>query len=73
MRKILIINANYYQKITKRLVNSAKKLANNKFKIKQITVPGVFEIPIAIRRNVKNMTLLLPLVVLSKEELRISI
>ena len=55
MRKILIINANYYQNITKRLVNSAKKkLANNKFKIKQITVPGVFEIPIAIRRNVKK-------------------
>ena len=55
MRKILIINANYYQKITKRLVNSAKKkLANNKFKIKQITVPGVFEIPIAIRRNIKK-------------------
>ncbi len=55
MKKILIINANYYQNITKRLVSTAKKeLKNNKFKIKLMTVPGIFEIPIAIRRNVKK-------------------
>ena len=54
MKKILIVNANYYNDITKKLVNSAKKTLNNKFKIYVINVPGVFEIPIAIKKNIKK-------------------
>lgn len=53
MKKILIINANYYNDITSKLVDSAtKKLKKNKFKVSVKTVPGVFEIPIAIRKSI---------------------
>tara|TARA_Y100001958_G_C21048318_1_gene415451 strand:- start:404 stop:829 length:426 start_codon:yes stop_codon:yes gene_type:complete len=55
MKKILIINANYYNDVTSKLVESAiKKLKKNKFKISIITVPGVFEIPVAIRRSISK-------------------
>ena len=55
MKKILIINANYYNNITSKLVISATKiLKRNNFKIYKINVPGVFEIPIAIRKNIKK-------------------
>ena len=53
--KILIINANYYNKISNNLVKSAVKiLKKNNFKIYQIKVPGVLEIPISIKRNIKK-------------------
>jgi len=53
--KILIVSANYYKKITKNLVNDAK-LTLNKAKInhKTIVVPGVFEIPVVISKNIKK-------------------
>lgn len=55
MRKILIINADYYNKITNRLVKAAiKTLKNKKFNIKILTVSGVFEIPISIRNNINK-------------------
>tara|TARA_B100001057_G_C22725177_1_gene901405 strand:+ start:396 stop:818 length:423 start_codon:yes stop_codon:yes gene_type:complete len=54
MKKILIINANYYKDISKRLVLSSKKKLNNKVKINIINVPGIYEIPIAIRKNIKK-------------------
>ena len=55
MKKILIINANYYKDITDRLVISAKKsLKKNKFNVSEIKVPGVYEIPIAIRKNINK-------------------
>ena len=54
MKKILIINANYYKNISKNLVLSSKKKLNNKFKINMINVPGIYEIPIAIRKNIKR-------------------
>ncbi len=55
MKKILIINANYYNDITKRLVSSSKNILNSKkLSVKVISVPGVFEIPIAIKRNIKK-------------------
>ena len=55
MKNILIINANYYNDITNKLVTSAQKiLKKNKFKVSLITVPGVYEIPIAIRKNIKK-------------------
>ena len=55
MKKILIVNANYYKDISKKLVLSAKKkLSNNRVIINIIDVPGIYEIPITIRKNIKN-------------------
>ena len=55
MKKILIINSNYYKDISANLVISAKKnLSSAKFSLSKIDVPGIFEIPIAIRKNIKN-------------------
>ena len=55
MKKILIINANYYDNVTKKLVISSKNiLKKEKFKLSIIEIPGVFEIPITIRRNIKR-------------------
>ena len=55
MKKILIINSNYYKIISKSLVTSAKKkLLLNKYSVSKIDVPGIFEIPIAIRMNIKK-------------------
>ena len=55
MKKILIINANYYASISNKLINSTKKvLKKNKFNTSILNVPGIFEIPIAIRRNIKK-------------------
>tara|TARA_B100001248_G_C27371752_1_gene452035 strand:- start:630 stop:1046 length:417 start_codon:yes stop_codon:yes gene_type:complete len=55
MKKILIVNANYYDDITGKLVVSATKILKRKsFKIDKINVPGAFEIPIAIRKNIKR-------------------
>ena len=53
MKKILIINSNYYKDISKSLVrNSEKELLKKKYQIKILDVPGIFEIPIAIRKNI---------------------
>ena len=55
MKKILIINANYYNEITNKLVISAKRyLKKNKFIVRKLDVPGVFEIPIAIKKNINK-------------------
>ena len=55
MKKILIVNANYYKNISDKLVfSSKKKLQKKKFKVNIIDVPGVYEIPIAIRKNIKR-------------------
>ena len=55
MKKILIINSNYYKIISNSLVISAKnKLIQKNFSISIINVPGIFEIPIAIRKNIKK-------------------
>lgn len=55
MKKVLIINSNYYKVISQNLItNAKKKLILNKFSISKIDVPGVFEIPIAIRNNIKK-------------------
>lgn len=55
MKKILIINSNYYKNISRNLVQSAKnKLQKENFKISIIDVPGVHEIPIAIRKSIKK-------------------
>ena len=55
MKKILIVNANYYKNISNNLISAAKKtLQKNKIKLELINVPGVFEIPFVIKRNIKK-------------------
>ena len=53
-KKILIINANYYKEISKGLLNSALNQMPRENKIKIISVPGVFEIPVTISKNLKK-------------------
>ena len=53
-KNILIVNANYYQDISSGLLKSALKFIPKKFKIKIINVPGVFEIPVTISKNLKK-------------------
>ena len=54
MKKILIVNANYYKNISKKLVLSSKKKLKKSVKLNIINVPGIYEIPIAIRKNIKK-------------------
>ena len=55
MKKILIINSNYYKNVSKNLVLDARKKLNEaKFKTSIMDVPGIYEIPIAIRKNIKK-------------------
>ena len=53
MKKILIVIADYYEDISSSLLKSAKNNLNN-FSLKIIRVPGVFEIPITISKNIKK-------------------
>ena len=53
-KNLLIVNANYYHEISSGLVKSALKTINRKLKIKIINVPGVFEIPVTISKNLKK-------------------
>ena len=53
-KKYLIIIANYYEDITKGLLDSALKLIPKSNFIKIIKVPGVFEIPVTISKNIKK-------------------
>tara|TARA_B000000532_G_scaffold228566_1_gene208354 strand:- start:1156 stop:1581 length:426 start_codon:yes stop_codon:yes gene_type:complete len=55
MTKVLIINSNYYKEISKNLVfNAKKKLLKAKFNVEILEVPGIHEIPIAIKKNIKR-------------------
>ena len=53
-KKILIVIADYYKEISLGLLDSAKKNLPRSFEIKEIKVPGVFEIPITISKNLKK-------------------
>ena len=52
--KVLIIQANYYKDISTALLKSAKNELKNFAKINIVSVPGVFEIPVVISKNLKN-------------------
>ena len=52
--KLLIIIANYYKDISLGLLKSAMKTLPNSYKTKIIKVPGVFEIPVTISKNLKK-------------------
>ena len=53
MKKVLIVLADYYGDISSSLLKNAKSNLNN-FSIKVIRVPGVFEIPVTISKNIKK-------------------
>ena len=56
MNKILIVNAKYYEDISLGLSSSAIQVLR-KYDIKKwdvLDVPGIFEIPVAISRNIKK-------------------
>ena len=53
-KKFLIVVANYYKDISKGLLLSAKKLIPKSSKLKIIEVPGVFEIPVIIKKNIRK-------------------
>tara|TARA_Y100001936_G_scaffold104176_1_gene102329 strand:+ start:56 stop:445 length:390 start_codon:yes stop_codon:yes gene_type:complete len=60
-KKILIVSANYYQDISIGLITNAKKHLPKNFIIKSINVPGVFEIPVTISKNIKKFDAFLAL------------
>ena len=53
-KKYLIIIADYYKDISKGLLNSAIRLIPKSSTIKIIKVPGVFEIPVTISKNINK-------------------
>ena len=53
-KKILIVVANYYKDISKGLLSSSKRYIPKSSNLKVIEVPGVFEIPITIKKNIKK-------------------
>ena len=53
-KKYLIVVADYYKNISKGLLNSAIRVIPKKNLIKIINVPGVFEIPVTISKNIKK-------------------
>ena len=53
-KRILIVNASYYRDISTGLINSAKKNIPRNWKIQIINVPGVFEIPVTISKNLNK-------------------
>ena len=53
-KKILIVIADYYVDISKGLLNSAMDILPKSSLIKVINVPGVFEIPVTISKNIKK-------------------
>ena len=53
-KKILIVIANYYKDISLNLKKSAMNEIKNSYYIKTINVPGVFEIPVTISKNIRK-------------------
>jgi len=54
MKKILIVLANYYKDIGSALLRSAKEIIPDNLDAKIIEVPGVFEIPVTISKNIEK-------------------
>jgi len=53
-KKYLIVVADYYKDIANGLLKSALKVIPKSDSIKTIKVPGVFEIPVTISKNIKR-------------------
>ena len=60
-KKILIVLANYYKDISDGLLKSALKNIPRSSHVKIIKVPGVFEIPVTISKNLKKFDAFLAL------------
>ena len=60
-KKILIVLANYYEDISNGLLRSALRNIPNSSQVKIIKVPGVFEIPVTISKNIKKFDAFLAL------------
>ena len=52
--KILIVLAKFYEDLSKNLISGANKKLKGKANIKIIEVPGSFEIPVVISKNIKK-------------------
>ena len=52
--KILIVLAKFYEDLSKNLMTGTKEKLKGKANIKIIEVPGSFEIPIVISKNIKK-------------------
>jgi 6,7-dimethyl-8-ribityllumazine synthase len=50
--KVLIVVANYYPEISEELKKRAKKVKKTHTDHEEITVPGIFEIPVVISKNI---------------------
>ena len=53
-KRYLIVIADYYKDVSKGLLKSAKNALPKSDQIKTINVPGVFEIPVTISKNIKK-------------------
>ena len=53
-KKYLIVIADYYKEISVGLLKSAQNIIPKSSSLKIIKVPGVFEIPITISKNIKK-------------------
>ena len=53
-KNFLIVNANYYKDVSSGLLKSATNLLPKNSNVKIINVPGVFEIPVTISKNIKK-------------------
>ena len=53
-KKYLIVVADYYKDVAKGLLDSALKLIPKTNTVKIIKVPGVFEIPVTISKNIRR-------------------
>ena len=60
-KKYLIVVADYYKEIAKGLLKSAKDELPKLSTIKVISVPGVFEIPVTISKNIRKFDAFLAL------------
>ena len=52
--KILVVASNYYKKVTNNLCLHTINILQKKIKYKVILVPGVFEIPVVIAKNINK-------------------
>ena len=60
-KKILIVVADYYKNISSGLLKSAQSKLKGSYSISVIKVPGVFEIPVTISKNIRRFDAFLAL------------
>ena len=60
-KKILIVVADYYKNISNGLLKSAQSKLKGSYSISVIKVPGVFEIPVTISKNIRRFDAFLAL------------